>query len=255
MKYTVLQMVQRILSAIDGDEVNSITDTVEAEQAAFILQRTYYSIVSDFNLPEHETIFSLDASTDNTKPTTMTLPSKIIELNWLRYDVREDGDLKANWREIPYCPLEEFIERSRAFEGETDTTTGSMNITTASGTFEFLYRNNKHPSYYTTLGDDTFIFDSHDNTSDTVLQESKTMCFGRAYADFTLGDNFTPDLDATQFSYLLEAAIQKASVEMKQQDNPEARFEARQQKVSGQKYKRNLNNRPELSRVARFGRK
>ena len=42
-KMTLLAMVQDILNDMDGDEVNSISDTVEAEQVAQIIKTTYDS--------------------------------------------------------------------------------------------------------------------------------------------------------------------------------------------------------------------
>ncbi len=42
MRRTLLDMVQEILSDMDSDEVESIDDTVEAEQVVSILKSTYY---------------------------------------------------------------------------------------------------------------------------------------------------------------------------------------------------------------------
>lgn len=55
MKQTLLEMVQLILSSIDGEEVNSIDDTVEANQVALIVKSVYYDMLSDISLPEIET--------------------------------------------------------------------------------------------------------------------------------------------------------------------------------------------------------
>lgn len=255
MKYTVLQLVQRILSAIDGDEVNSISDTVESEQVSFILERTYYDIAASMEIPEQETLFSLDASGDNTKPVLMTLPAKVIDLEWIQYDVKEGTQVKSEWRDMEFCTLSDFIQRMRGFEDDSDTTTASMDLTTNDGTFEFLYRNDRMPSYYTILGESQFIFDSVNLAEQNTLEETDTMCFGKVYVDFTLSDNFTPDLDSTQFSYLLNKATARAFIEVKQQDNPDARQEARQQKVSSQKRKRNVPFGGETTRIVGYGRK
>ena len=45
MKFTLLEMVQEILSDMDSDEVDSIEDTVEAEQVATIVRSTYLAMM------------------------------------------------------------------------------------------------------------------------------------------------------------------------------------------------------------------
>ena len=44
MRNTLLQMVQSILSDMDSEAVNSISDTVEAEQVASVIQDTFFEL-------------------------------------------------------------------------------------------------------------------------------------------------------------------------------------------------------------------
>ena len=44
MKQTLLQMTQSILSDMDSEAVNSISDTVEAQQIASVIEDTFYNI-------------------------------------------------------------------------------------------------------------------------------------------------------------------------------------------------------------------
>ena len=74
MRYTLKEMVDTILSAMESDEVNSISDTQESNQVVLILRSLYYDIANDIGLPEHSTFVELNASGDNTKPTLMTCP-------------------------------------------------------------------------------------------------------------------------------------------------------------------------------------
>jgi len=85
MKYTVLEMTQSILSAMDSDEVNSINDTTEASQVAECIRTTYNSLVSRLNLPANNQLISLTASTDATQPTVMTMPDGVQRLDWVKY--------------------------------------------------------------------------------------------------------------------------------------------------------------------------
>ena len=75
--YTVLEMVQDVLSGINGDEVNSISDTVESLQVATYLKEVYENLVAEYNLPVNRKLIMLDASGDVNKPTHMRLPNTV----------------------------------------------------------------------------------------------------------------------------------------------------------------------------------
>lgn len=84
-KYTVLDMTQSILSAMDSDEVTSINDTVEALQVAECIRTTYNSMVSRFNLPANNQLIQLTQSGSATQPTLMTMPDGVQRMEWLKY--------------------------------------------------------------------------------------------------------------------------------------------------------------------------
>ena len=46
MKSTLLQVVQSILSDMDSEDVNTISDTIEAQQVASVVEDTYFNIMS-----------------------------------------------------------------------------------------------------------------------------------------------------------------------------------------------------------------
>ena len=59
MKENLLALTQGILSDINGEEVNSIDDTVEAAQVAQIIIDTYFDIISLREYPEHRELIKL----------------------------------------------------------------------------------------------------------------------------------------------------------------------------------------------------
>lgn len=256
MKQTLLEMVQLILSSIDGEEVNSIDDTVEANQVALIVKSVYYDMLSDISLPEIETLVQLDASGDNAKPTLMTVPSDVIKIYSLMYDVKENGDTYPNYRTCKFMNFDEFIAMQQGYREDTEAV-GSMTVVSNGENYTVLFKNDRAPTYYTTIGDSQVIFDSYDSVIDTTLQKTKTLCKGQVVPVFTMSDAFTPSLDPTQFSYLVNRAKVRAFNELKQQENVEAGGEARRQKIIVQKRKRKTPDAPpEVYRVAsRFGRK
>lgn len=52
MNYTLLDMVQRILEAMESDEVNNYDDTPESLAVANIIKEVYYDIISTLDIPE-----------------------------------------------------------------------------------------------------------------------------------------------------------------------------------------------------------
>lgn len=51
MKRTLLQIVQNILSDMDSEDVNSISDSIEAEQIASVVRDVYLNMVSTRMIP------------------------------------------------------------------------------------------------------------------------------------------------------------------------------------------------------------
>lgn len=248
--FTLLQIVQEILSSMDSDEVNTIADTVESNQVALLVRRVFYDLSTDFGFPQHESLFELNASGDSAKPTLMTLPSACFKLNWIKYNTKLATDTYASYQEVQYLPLKDFFEVSQNLRESAD---GSMNVTNNSETFEFLYQNNKHPDYYTTVDDLTLVFDSFQSNIDTTLQKSKTMCSGILYPTFTLSDAFVPDLNPQQFSLLINRAKERAFIELKQMENRDASREARRQKIISQWAKERVTREPRIYQAPRWG--
>ena len=77
MKYTLLEIVQEILSDMDSDEVNSIDDTVESQQVASIVRSAYMALMSNRNWAHLRKLVNLVNSTTTAQPTHMYLESPI----------------------------------------------------------------------------------------------------------------------------------------------------------------------------------
>jgi hypothetical protein len=254
MKYTLLDLTQTVLSSMDSDEVNSITDTVEAAQVANIIKTVYLDIISRANLPEHFSLFSLDASGDSSKPTLMTLPSTVSDLLWLKYNCETTTNTNQFFKALEYLSLPDFLNRMHGLN-EDDTNVIAFSHTIDSSVVQFMYRNDIAPSCFTSFDDNTLIFDSYDATVDTTLQSSKTLAYGKLVIPFTLSDSFTPDLDASQFSLLLNEAKSLAWAELKQTQHTKAEGTARRQWVALQGSKDRVDHRSFRDRTPNYGRK
>lgn len=256
MRKTVLELVQDILTSIDGDEVNSLTDTTESLQVAKVLENTYWDIISRGEFPKNYIFFELDPSGNPLQPTVMYLPSAQLTLQWVRYNIATTDDPSPNFKDVPYVDLDTFLEKMYGYDA-SDTTIDQFDITLDNGdVMTFLCRNDKFPTSYTTFDDRTLLFDSYSSTEDATLQESKTMCYGERLPTWTMADAFVPDLPAKQFSLLLNEAKSLAWAELKQAQNAKAEQRARKGWVHSQKDKRNVNNpRNELARLPNYGKK
>ena len=172
MRYTLLEMVQQILSALDSDEVNSINDTVESNQVALLLRGVYYDLATELELPEHETVIHLTASQDITKPCIMQMPSYVINLKDIKYDIREDGETFPNYKQIPYKPFNDFLKWIEFYKNIEDDDTGQQMISFNGGTFPFPYRKDRHPEFYTIADDQQIIFTSYRADIESTLLSS-----------------------------------------------------------------------------------
>lgn len=222
MKKTLLDMVQSILSSMDSDEINSITDTPEALQVAGFLRDSYYEIISGLNLPTTYTLFSLNASLDNTKPTLTYLPANCINVQWIKYD-KALLNQPTNIQTIDFMALEDFLQEMYSSASSTQGDVGNFLITTKNGDLvKMYYRNDRPPSRWTTFDDNTILFNSYDKTVDTTIQSAKTVVWGELGSTWTMADAFIPALNDKQFTLLENEAKQQAFVEAKQSSNPVA---------------------------------
>lgn len=252
--YTLLDYTQTILSSLDGEEVNSISDTVESMQVASIVKTVYNDIQSRADLPEHYGLFELEASLTHTKPTIMYRPDDVSNILWIKYNCIEDGDTNSNWRTIKFLPINEFMDLTNNFNVDEDAVL-EFGHTVGTSSLVFKYYNDRAPTYYSSFDDETLIFDSYDNEVDTTLQKTKTLCYGKKHQSFTMEDNFVPFIDRDFATLLMNEAKVLAFAELKQIGHDEARKWASRGWTKVQKSGRGVDtNRNELDRVPNYGR-
>jgi len=192
MDKTLLSLVQSILSDMDSEPVNSISDSIEAEQVASVIEDTYYNFITTRDIPEHRRLLKITSLSDNSKPTHFQYVGR--QIYWVRYNINETGG--TTYKEIKYVEPGDFVTRN----------SGTSNITTvtdvAAGT-NLLIANDKMPSVYTSFDDEHIVMDAYKSTVDSTLQNSKTQAYGIVTPTFTISDSFEPDLDDSLIPYLL----------------------------------------------------
>lgn len=252
--YTTLDYTQTILSSLDSDEVNSISDTVESLQVANIIKTVYNDIQARTDLPEHKTLFELTASGDTSAPNIMYRPSDIISIDWVQYDKILSTETDPNYQEITFMPIGQFLVMTNT-QNTDEAWIDEVSLTISSDTVTFKYRNDTGPKYYTTFDDSTIVFDAYDSAVDTTLQKAKTRCYGKKDQAFQMTDTFVPFVDRDLSTLLLNEAKVLAFAELKQTQHAVAGQWARRGWVKSQKSKRAIDIQTDFDRLPSFGRK
>lgn len=256
MKQTLLQMTQSILSSLNSDEVNSISDTTESLQVAEVIKQTYFNFITRAQLPEHYELMQLTASNDTTQPIIMYKPETMKNIDWIKYfdesepytntaehDINTDlpdsahsVDHSPQYKYITILPNQQFLDMVGGIN-INETNVDVLNFSVGGNTYRIPYKDDKQPSYCTIFKDYYIIFDSFDATVDSTLQSSKTMCRGQFSPSWSMVDDFVPELDVGQFPLLLNEAKSLAFLELKQMAHPKAEQESKRQWNSLQKTK------------------
>lgn len=253
MKLTLLDLTQNILSSLNSDEVNSISDSTESMQVAQVIKTVYFNILSRAGLTVADGLFELYASGDINKPALMTKPSNVNKIEWIKYNIEEDLTLdpvlEPNFGYITILPLQQFTDMVNNFGSQEDNVE-ALNLNNS----VFYYKNDRAPLFCTVLDNYYVIFDSYNATVENTLQSAKTFCYGQLSPAFTMSDSFVPDLDDQQFPLLLNEAKSLAFMELKQVQHPKAEQESKRQWSTLQKNK-NVTGRPSsFDQLPNYGR-
>lgn len=248
MKKSLLDLVQRILEASDGDQVNSIFDTVEATQIAGIVRSTYEAMMTNRNWPHLERLISLVPSSDPDKPTHMYLPENCKNLLSLSYNKEKVGDGHRQYLPVKWVEPDDFLRMSNQ---ENSSRPYVKTVIDDSG-IELFIRTDHAPSRFTSFDNKALVFDSYDISVDQALQESKVQARGEVYPIWEHVDDYIPDLPAEAFPALFEEALSTASLRVRQVQDVKAEQEsARQQRWLS----RNVNRLEHGVKYPDYGRK
>lgn len=225
-KLTLIEMVQDILSDMNSDEVNSISDTLESLQVAQIVKSVYFEMMANKNWPHLRTLLALEASGDNTKPTHMKLPELVKEIEWIEYNKQKEGDTRNYYEQLTYLTPDEFLYKTSQYnnnDADTDV------ITDFSGV-NFHIKNDEQPRYWTSFDDEYIVFNAYNAAIETTLQATNSRTSVFVEPSWSMSDNFTPDLPSEAFPALLAEAKSTSFARIKQLPDQKAEQQATRQK-------------------------
>jgi len=236
MRTTLLDIVQSILNDMDSEDVNSISDTTEAQQIASVVKDVYNNIVAARTIPELKTTFTITSLSQLARPTHFTYPNGVKEITELFYNVDTSGGV--DYKIVTYVEPEVFFSRM------PKSTSGRV-ITDLDGETKLVVMDDQMPSYYTSFDDDYIVMNAYNSAVEATLQASKTKAFGTKYSVFTISDSFEPDLDETLMPLLLAEAKSTCFSLFKAGSDPKIEQTARRLKsaVQNDMYKTRKNNK------------
>lgn len=243
IKKTLLEIVQEILSAMDSEAVNSLSDSEEANQVADIVESTFYNIISTRDIAYHERLLRITAVSDSDYPTSFQLLDSVKSITKVWYNVETVA--APSFRDLTFLEPTDFINR---LDGVTeDYVVVNEPVTGA----PLKVRTNAHPQFWTSFDDDYIIMDSYDNTVDTTLRNSKIRALGSVFPVFSKTDDYTPELAPQYFPYLINEAKSVAFDVLKGGTTPKVDQAARRQKAYIQNDKYRNRREPNWSNYGR----
>jgi hypothetical protein len=220
---TYLEMVDDILNDMDSEPtfdntpLEDIASTEESRQVTQIIKTTYYNIIDGKDWPHLYKMFQL-TETDASSPTKMTIPTNVMDFDYIKFDIKETGETRLKFSDVTYKSPKDFMDMLDRRDNDDSTVTS---ITDATGIFLNIY-NERHPQYWTSFDDRSVVFDAYDQAIEAFLQTEDTQCRGKVYPTVTETDAFVFDLPVDAFSYLLAEAKSVCFNVLKQQPNAKA---------------------------------
>lgn len=249
MADTLLSIVQDILAELEGDEVNSISDTVEAMQVATHVRSVFKDIIEEHDLPGHAQLFSLEGLGDTDKPTHMKLPDNVHNIEWLKYDNRIASDADKLYQDVTFMQPYDFVTYVNQ-RPSTDTT--NYQVVQQSANLPLTVGKLDAPRYWTTFDNTYVIFDGYNSNVDSTLHAAKTQAYGFIRPTFMMADDHVPELPQNLMRNLYHQTLAKCFVNMKTVVNPKAERNENRFRIRSQRNKeRNRKSKTDLPNYGR----
>jgi hypothetical protein len=252
-KMSLLDVVQEILSDMNSDAVNSISDTVESQQVAIMAKRCFFNMINERYWPNTGELLQVDSLADNSRPNYLILPDDVISIDWIKYDSRVEPDDVIKFNTVNYYLPAQFLEFVMNRDATNENTQVVMDIR---GT-PLIILNDQAPTMYTMFDDKHLVFDSYNNKVDSVLQASKSQVFGFREPVFEMKDNFVPNMPSKMFPYWVAETKSNCFLNIKEVFNQKVEQTAGRQRAwlsRNKSHKRGIITYPNYGRNSGDGR-
>lgn len=229
MKQTLLEMVQRILEAIDGQMIESIEDTREAMQVARCVKESYEHLLYTRDIKAKADLVQLHSKSNLELPTVFEINDDIQQINLFKY---YDAD-NERYVDLTWLEPEKFIDMCL---GRNPTKENVQNVKDPSSGIRYNVYNDRAPQYFTSFNDKEFVCDAFNKEVEHTLMEERTVVYAIKAPVFELNDTFIPDLAEQHFSLLLSTAKVQAAYELNKVFDQLENNRAMKQKVTADKH-------------------
>lgn len=185
MELTLLQIVQRCLSAIDSHNVTGVDDSPDAEQVVLIVNRVYEEILSKRDWPFLRVAGTSLVTNTSGVPWELEFPANFWEKEYVRY----------NKKDVTYMSPSEF---KYMIDGR-DTTASYVN---SSG-----IHTDRDPSYWTSFDEKSMVFDAYDSTNATLLPSLCYLQYIKYITSSLTANSDIPDLPLGFHSVLFDGVL------------------------------------------------
>jgi hypothetical protein len=227
-KLTMLQIVQKTLEALNLDEVNSISDSPDAEQIAQIAQDSYYELLNQAEWPHTIRLEQLESVADAAKPNYLRIPDEVTRIDDFKYDatLTDDEDNPVDLIEIKsvkWCSPVDFLRITQRRNTELDEIS---TITDFNGVRYHIY-NDRNPSYWTSFDDEYVVCDAYNSDVESTLQGNKSQALMKWIENVVISDDTQVSAPSHFYQTWLAETKSTAFIYMKQEASPKDEQRAR----------------------------
>lgn len=227
MRLTLLRVVQDVSRYMQGFDIDSVYDTDESTDIAYICERMYYHLVQRFNnIGWTGGIGTLESVGNIDLPNYLRIPDNVQKIQDARIQynrARSEDNAMVLYHDIKYLPPQQFLDRQL---GLSDAIPETQIVSDPSGV-QFLVRTNKAPNYCTSFDQEFLVFDSYDKEEDTTLQQSKSRIEFTSEEAFLIQDNFIIPIPSDLSTLYTDLCIAEASTQLRQEPAQEVQRRAR----------------------------
>ncbi|AUR83383.1 head completion adaptor [Vibrio phage 1.139.A._10N.261.48.C6] len=221
MRYTNLQLLQKVARAINSDEVDTMDESLESMDIVDIMERS----LDDILMRRHWEFMKDKQSVALTgnSAINVTLPDSVVRIQCIRH--LDEGD-QGQYVDLQYLEPADFTRRLQG----NDASNSNTDEVLINGV-KLWPRNDTAPRYYTSFDELSITVDSYDNTLlATGVDPDRIAIQGvhKPVLDFTAGtESVVQPIPEQMHNYWLNETIALCSVELRQQEHPRAERMAR----------------------------